>query len=337
MRIKICILSPQLHIVETLSPVSGLSRTLFSSMSAGSVIWKPSAPDLPPPRLQFRSTDNVVFHVHDSLLLPQSLALSVLLGDFSIDQAASTVLPLNMSSDALKLILHFVYNVEKETWTGKHGVTLQTVHDAVLGCQQYMMHTVAAALEAPLRANMNSDPLLAAVTAHFPIISNPSLCSDALHLASNSPATFAASNASRRALLPPSAVDLLYQYRDRLEEVMRRQDTARAASILAGFKIDDLGWVESGDDDVPHWKSCRHWPGTATLLQEKLHELMLNILRGVRSPRQVELTDLGYGVRTSCKSCRGLLNQNVQRLGTELSTVLSTSCNGVPTRGIWGV
>ncbi|CCA73769.1 hypothetical protein PIIN_07724 [Serendipita indica DSM 11827] len=264
-------------------------------MSAGSVIWKPSAPDLPPPRLQFRSTDNVVFHVHDSLLLPQSLALSVLLGDFSIDQAASTVLPLNMSSDALKLILHFVYNVEKETWTGKHGVTLQTVHDAVLGCQQYMMHTVAAALEAPLRANMNSDPLLAAVTAHFPIISNPSLCSDALHLASNSPATFAASNASRRARLPPSAVDLLYQYRDRLEEVMRRQDTARAASILAGFKIDDLGWVESGDDDVPHWKSCRHWPGTATLLQEKLHELMLNILRGVRSPRQVELTDLGYG------------------------------------------
>ncbi|KAG8805736.1 hypothetical protein FRC17_005363 [Serendipita sp. 399] len=124
------------------------------SSTTGQVVWTPSATDLPPPRLRFRSTDNVVFHVHDNTLFPQSLALNILLGDYAIDEQPSTILPLNISSEGFKLILHFIYNAEfpREGWfyTGLHGVSLQTIHNAVSGCQQYMMHTVAGALEAPL-------------------------------------------------------------------------------------------------------------------------------------------------------------------------------------------
>lgn len=127
-------------------------------MSAvGETVWTPSAPELPPPTLQFRSTDNCIFKVHDSLLFPQSLALQILLGDMPADDAANTILPINISSDGLKLILHFVYNAEPPTggwlYAGHKGsgVSLQTVQAAVLGCQQYMMHTIASALERPLR------------------------------------------------------------------------------------------------------------------------------------------------------------------------------------------
>jgi hypothetical protein len=70
---------------------------------------------------------------------------------------SATILPLNISSDGFKLILHFVYNSSTPDggWKpieGKdNGASLQTIHSAVLGCQQYMMNTVATALEAPLR------------------------------------------------------------------------------------------------------------------------------------------------------------------------------------------
>lgn len=126
--------------------------------AVGQTVWTPAVPDLPPPRLQFRSTDNVIFKVHENLLFSQSLALQILLGDMTIeDPPSSTILPLNISSESLKLILHFVYNQEFPAggWAWRHikgnGVSLQTIHGAVLGCQQYMMHTVAASLEGPLR------------------------------------------------------------------------------------------------------------------------------------------------------------------------------------------
>lgn len=125
--------------------------------TVGETVWTPSASDLPPTTLQFRSTDNHIFKVHDTLLFPQSLALRTLLSDMPADDAASTILPINISSDGLKLILHFVYNAEQPAggWLyAEHkssGVSLHTVQAAVLGCQQYMMHTIATALEGPLR------------------------------------------------------------------------------------------------------------------------------------------------------------------------------------------
>lgn len=127
------------------------------SSSAGTIVWTPTCSDLGPPRLQFRSTDDVIFKVHDNLLFPQSLALQILLGDMTLDDPSSTVLPLNISSDGFKLILHFVYNssTPEGGWlyaeAKDNSASLQTIHSAVLGCQQYMMHTVATALEAPLR------------------------------------------------------------------------------------------------------------------------------------------------------------------------------------------
>lgn len=131
------------------------------SSSAGTIVWTPSCPEqsrLGPPRLQFRSTDDVIFKVHDNLLFPQSLALQILLGDMPLDDDPyAKILPLNISSDGLKLILHFIYNFPTPDggWIpteGKDtGASLQTIHSALMGCQQYMMHTVATALEAPLR------------------------------------------------------------------------------------------------------------------------------------------------------------------------------------------
>lgn len=56
---------------------------------------------------------------------------------------------------------------------------------------------------------MKTDPLLAAIIAHIPIIANPALCDDTLRLASNSPMTFLASQSPRRALLPSTAIDLM--------------------------------------------------------------------------------------------------------------------------------
>jgi len=129
----------------------------FTMSTVGKTVWTPSAPDLPPPRLQFRSTDNCIFKVHDTLLFPHSVALRILLGDISSEDAADTILPINIPSDGFKLILHFVYNAETPTggwlYAGHKasGVSLQTVQAAVLGCQQYMMHTIAVALEGPLR------------------------------------------------------------------------------------------------------------------------------------------------------------------------------------------
>lgn len=125
----------------------------------GSIItWSPNTPDLPPPKLQLRTTDNILFRVHDSLLLPQSLALHTLLGDMTIEDQSEQILPINISSSGLKLILHFVYNNPrpKEGWKytpepRESGVSLETIKDAALACQQYMMITVAAALEGPLR------------------------------------------------------------------------------------------------------------------------------------------------------------------------------------------
>ena len=124
--------------------------------SVGETVWTPSTPDLPPPKLQFRTTDGLLFKVHDTLLLPQSEALHILLCDMPASEASNTVLPINVDSDAFRLILHFVYNAELAGgWLYKGhkagGVSLQTVHAAVLGCQQYMMYTIAAALEGPLR------------------------------------------------------------------------------------------------------------------------------------------------------------------------------------------
>ena len=81
---------------------------------------------------------------------------------------------------------------------------------------------------------------------------------------------------------------------------MRRQDTAQAASILAGFKIDDLAWTDE-EDYLPHWKSCRHWPVTATSLQEKLNEFMLDILRGVRCPRKS--LEIEFDIGCACVPC----------------------------------
>ncbi|KAG8756828.1 hypothetical protein FRC14_002631 [Serendipita sp. 396] len=301
------------------------------SSAAGQVVWTPCAVDLPSPRLRFRSTDNVVFHVHDNALFPQSLALQALLGDYSIDEQPSTILPLNISSDALKLILHFVYNAEfpREGWlyTGPHGVSLQTIHNAVSGCQQYMMYTVASSLEAPLRANMKTDPLLAAIIAHIPVISNMALCDDALRLAANTPATFLGSQASRRALLPASAIDLLYQYREDLQLVIRRQETAQAAGILANFQIDDLNWNEDEGaigNSVSHLQTCRHWPVVANTLKVKLHEMLLDLLRekaGLKKLLEVE-GDIGCSTRTSCRGCRKILTQNLRRLASELARVV---------------
>jgi hypothetical protein len=59
---------------------------------------------------------------------------------------------------------------------------------------------------------MKADPLFAAVIAHVPIVANAALCEDTVRLAANTPASFLASQAPRRALLPPNAVDLLVRF-----------------------------------------------------------------------------------------------------------------------------
>jgi hypothetical protein len=59
------------------------------------------------------------------------------------------------------------------------------------------------------RTNMKTDPLLAAVIAHIPVISNMALREDTIRLAAGNAKSFLGSQAPRRALLPATAVDLL--------------------------------------------------------------------------------------------------------------------------------
>jgi len=177
------------------------------------------------------------------------------------------------------------------------------------------------------RANIKDDPLLGAVIAHIPIIANPALCDDALRLASNSPMTFMGSQAPRRSLLPSTALDLLYQYREELENAVKRQESAQSARILASFKVGELAWNEfdsiPNEDYVPHYQTCRHWPVVANTLRNKLTELLLDLLRekaGLKKSMEVEM-DLGCSIRTNCRDCRELLTQNLRRLGGELAMV----------------
>ncbi|KAG8813523.1 hypothetical protein FRC17_001537, partial [Serendipita sp. 399] len=101
-------------------------------------------------------------------------------------------------------------------------------------------------------------------------------------------------HASHRALLPASAIDLLYQYREDLQVVIRRQETAQAAAILANFQIDDLNWNEDEGavgNCVSHLHDCRHWPVVANTLKVKLNELLLDLLRekaGLKKMLEVE-------------------------------------------------
>ncbi|KAG8831361.1 hypothetical protein FRC18_006670 [Serendipita sp. 400] len=132
---------------------------------------------------------------------------------------------------------------------------------------------------------------------------------------------------SRRALLPASAIDLLYQYREDLQLVIRRQETAQAAGILANFQIDDLNWNEDEGaigNSVSHLQTCRHWPVVANTLKIKLHEMLLDLLRekaGLKKLLEVE-GDIGCSTRTSCRGCRKILTQNLRRLASELARVV---------------
>lgn len=155
---------------------------------------------------------------------------------------------------------------------------------------------------------MKADPLLAAVIAHIPIIANQPLCEDTIRLAAGNSITFLGSQSPRRALLPSTAIDQLYQYREDLDTVIKRQETAQSAKIVASFKIDDLSWnggefpsstgVVGQNPAVvaaPHYQTCRHWPLVGNVIKLRLNELLLDLLRdkvGLKKSMEVDV-DIG--------------------------------------------
>jgi hypothetical protein len=166
---------------------------------------------------------------------------------------------------------------------------------------------------------MKTDPLLAAVIAHIPVISNMALCEDTIRLAASNAMTFLGSQSPRRALLPATAVDLLvsadappqycilrplfiqYQYREDLQAVIKRQETAQSAKIVASFRIDDLSWNEyenaTEENCLPHFQTCRHWPMVGNVIKLRLNELLLDLLREKVGLKKCMEVDVDIGCR----------------------------------------
>lgn len=164
---------------------------------------------------------------------------------------------------------------------------------------------------------MKTDPLLAAVIAHIPVISNMALCEDTIRLAAGNAMTFLGSQSPRRALLPATAVDLLvsgmhrhsycilrpiqYQYREDLQAVIKRQETSQSAKIIASFRIDDISWNEyenaTDENCLPHFQTCRHWPMVGNVIKLRLNELLLDLLREKVGLKKCMEVDVDIGCR----------------------------------------
>lgn len=117
---------------------------------------------------------------------------------------------------------------------------------------------------------------------------------------------------STRAATYPTFDSFQYQYREDLQAVVKRQETAQSAKILASFKIDDLSWNEyEGIPDenhlLPHFQACRHWPMVGNMIKVRLNELLLDLLREKVGLKKCMEVDVDIGCRYVRRDAIGVI------------------------------